>query len=156
MDNFNIPRKLTDAEVATIKANNDATKAIFVAAGWFIPVPDAREVSALGDKGEAYVDDALDILENNQGDLGGFINLAQFEAADDVYDQAQEIEDEILENLTAPHNVSLIAGAAAKKIADDEYSVLKGLERLNTKWKASVSRLAARYKGQGPQKKNPA
>ena len=153
MDNFNLPRKLTQAEVDTITANLAANKAIFEAANWFLPVPDGNKVSALGDKGTAYVDDAREILEQNQADLGSFVSLSDFQNADDVHDQAQELEDLMLDSLVAPHNVSLIAGAAAKKYADDEYNVLKGLERLNTKWKAAVERLSARYKRS---KENPA
>lgn len=153
MDNLNIPRLLTSAELTQIKANNAANKTIFEAAGWFVPVPDGRTLSEMGDKSQAYVDDARDILEQNQAELGALVPLAAFKNADDVHDQAQEIEDELIEILVAPTNVSLIAGAAAKKYADDEYNILKGLERVNTKWKAAVERLGARYKGQGPRPK---
>ncbi len=154
MTEFPIPRKLTAAELQTVQSNNAANRANFEAAGWFIPIPSGQNMSELGDKTVAYVNDARDILVQNQGELGGFISVDKFIEADDVHDQAQLIEDEMHEILAAPTNISMVAGAAAKKYADNEYDLLKGLERVSAKWKSAVERLAARYE-RGPRAPKP-
>ena len=150
MDNFTLPRKLSDAELAEIVTMKAREKEIYTAAGWFLPIPDGHDLSPLGDKTVAYVNDGREILDENEAELSAFLNKAELDSADDLHDQAQKIEDLAIENLVAPHNVSLISGAAAKKLVDNEYSVLKSLARISNKWKAAVERLGARYKGQGP------
>lgn len=154
MIEFPIPRKLTATELQAVQTNNAANRAIFEDAGWFVPIPDGQKMSELGDKSVAYVDDARDILVQNQAELGAFIPVDKFIEADDVHDQAQLIEDEMHEILVAPTNVSMVAGAVAKGYADDEYNLLKGLERVSSKWKAAVERLAARYE-RGPRTPKP-
>lgn len=150
MDNFNVPTALPPAVYDSVMQKLDEVAVLL--APFNIPLDDTSiaRYSKLGPKTENYVNEAEAAVEANEAVLSPLMPVADFEADHKTYEQADAIEDKLLEIMVGPHNTAIVAGAASKKFADDAYTLFKGFARLNAKFKTIVEKLGERYKDNGP------
>ncbi len=155
MDNLNVPAPLSDADYAEVMSLLD--QVALKVAPFNIPLDahSLKRLSPLGERSEGYVDTAEDAASKNAASLGAAFSVSDFDKAHKTFEQADAIEDRLLQILVGPHNTALVAGSVSKKFADNAYKLFKGLARLNAKFQTIVDDLAERYKSQGGSSPNP-